>query len=104
DQLNHALQTKQSFSSTFHHLTHHTVDDLWSQYKDYPAITLLPEQLYKTVTSRKPIYQSSFHVQNSHAGTFFPIIASGLYMSNFAMQADMTIVQGNGGGFIFRFN
>ncbi|HEY4032611.1 MAG TPA: NB-ARC domain-containing protein, partial [Ktedonobacteraceae bacterium] len=104
DQLNHALQTKQPFSSIFHRLTHHTVDELWSQYKGYPVITLLPDQLYKTVTSRKPIYQSSFRVQNSTSGTYSLAFASGLYLSNFAMQADMTIVHGSGGGFIFRMN
>src|SRR5437588_12184082 len=38
DQLNHALQTKQPFLSTFQRLTHHTVDELWNQYKGYPVI------------------------------------------------------------------
>jgi len=104
DQLNHALQTKQPFASTFHRLTHHTVDELWNKYKGYPVITLLPDQLYKTVTSRKPIYQSSFRVQDSTSGTYSFVLASGLYLSNFAMQADMTIIHGNGGGFIFRMN
>ena len=36
DQLNHALQTRQPFSAVFHRLTHHTVDQLWSQYKKQP--------------------------------------------------------------------
>src|SRR6476619_3076591 len=59
DQLNHALQTRQSFSAIFHRLTHHTVDDFWSRYQKDPAITLTPDQLYKTVTSRKPLYRSA---------------------------------------------
>ncbi|HEX3642664.1 MAG TPA: NB-ARC domain-containing protein [Ktedonobacteraceae bacterium] len=105
DQINHALQTKQSFASAFHRLTHHTVDELWNQYMGYPVIMLLPEQLYKTVTSRKPLYQSSLlSVQNSTSGTFNPSPIPDLYLSNFAIQADMTIVHGGGGGFVFRFN
>src|SRR5205807_8154903 len=59
DQLNHALQTRQSFPVVFQRLTSHTVDKLWSQYKAYSGITLTPPQLDKTVTSRKPLYQSS---------------------------------------------
>ena len=105
DQLNHALQTKQSFSSAFHRLTHHTVDELWNQYTGYPVIMLLPDQLYKTVTSRKPLYQSSlFTVQDSTVGTYNPSPIPDLYLSNFAIQVDMTIVHGAGGGLIFRFN
>jgi hypothetical protein len=66
---------------------------------------LLPEQLYKTVTSRKPLYQSSFlSVQNSTPKTYDPSPIADLYLSNFAIQADMTIVHGAGGGFILRFN
>ncbi len=101
DQLNHALQTKQSFFSTFYHLTHHTVDELWSQYTGYPAITLLPDQLYKTVTSRKPIYQSSFHVQAQLNTEGFDN-AQGLSLSNFTIQTDITIAHGDAAGFFFR--
>jgi len=105
DQLNHALQTRQSFSSAFHRLTHHTVDELWNQYTGYPVIMLLPEQLYKTVTSRKPVYQSSLlSVQASGLNTFNISPIPYLYLSNFAIQADMTIVHGGGGGFAFRIS
>ena len=38
DQLNHALQKGQTFSAIFHRLTHHTVDQLWSQYQHHPNI------------------------------------------------------------------
>jgi len=103
DQLNHALQTRQSFSSAFHRLTHHTVDELWSQYTGYPVITLLPEQLYKTVTNRKPIfYQSSFHEQAPRPNTQEYSYAQGLYLSNFTIQADITIVHGSEAGIFFR--
>lgn len=104
DQLNHALQTRQPFSSTFQTLTHHTVDELWNQFQGYPVITLLPDQLYKTVMSRKPFYQFSMHAQDSTANTFKPSYVPGLNISNFAMQADMTITAGAGGGFVFRAN
>jgi len=96
DQLNHAIQTKQSFLDIFRHLTHHTVNELWSQYQAHPGIMQTPEQLYKTFTSRKPLYQSSFRllalhpVGNSSVDKHLPR----LYLSNFAMQADMTIVHG----------
>jgi len=104
DQLNHALQTKQSFSDTFRRLTHHTMGELWNQYKAQPDITPTPQQLYQTVTSRKPLYQSFFHVASSQAHMLEFAYAQGLYLSNFAMQADMTIVSGDGGGFIFRYD
>ena len=103
DQLNHALQTKQSFSDTFHRLTHQTVDDLWSQYQAHPDISQTPEQLYKTFTSRKPLYQlSSYRLQVSNPGSFSWFTIPGFSVSNFAMQADLTFVSGDGGGFIFR--
>jgi len=96
---------RQSFSSAFHRLTHHTVDELWNQYTGYPVIMLLPEQLYKTVTSRKPVYQSSLlSVQASGLNTFNISPIPYLYLSNFAIQADMTIVHGGGGGFAFRIS
>jgi len=103
DQLNHALQTKQSFSDTFRHLTHQTVDDLWSQYQAHPDISQTPEQLYKTFTSRKPLYQlSSYRLQALNPGTWNWFIIPGFSVSNFAMQANLTSVSGDGGGFIFR--
>jgi len=105
DQLNHALQTKQSFSDTFRRLTHQTVDGLWRQYQAHPAISQTPEQLYKTVTSRKPLYyqQSPLDVQCSRQGRVRYEFLPGLFMSNFAVQANMTFVKGEGGGgFIFR--
>ena len=105
DQLNHALQTRQSFSAVFHRLTHQTVDELWSQYQKDPDITLTPGQLYKTVTSRKPIYQSSsLSVQASQPITMGLEGLEGVSVSNFAIQADMTILSGDGGGFAFRWN
>jgi hypothetical protein len=104
DQLNHALQRGQTFSAVFNHLTHHTVDELWSQYQHLPNIIQTPEQLYKTVTSRKPFYRrSSFDLQVSHPGWRLFIIP-GLSVSNFAIQADMTIIHGDVGGLIFRWN
>ncbi len=103
DQLNHALQRGESFSTAFQRFTDQTVDELWSQYQANPAITLTPEQLYKTVISRKPLYyQSSLRVQLASPNTFTWVWTRGLYLSNFAIQADMTIVHGDGGGFIFR--
>lgn len=102
DQLNHALQTKINFSNVFHQLTHHSVDALWNQYKSYPVITLLPDRLYKTATSRKPVYQSSFHVQAPKGRSEYSYIQR-FSPSNFTMQAEITIVHGNGGaGFFFR--
>src|SRR5258708_6812653 len=38
DQLNRAIQTKQSFPTIFQRLTGGTVDDLWNKYKDNPDI------------------------------------------------------------------
>jgi len=103
DQLNHALQTKRSFSSAFQRLTHESVDDLWNQYKNQPDIALSPQQLYKTVTSRKPLYSQSFwYVLASKWHTTQSVFVPGLSMSNFAMQADMAITSGNEGGIIFR--
>jgi len=105
DQLNHALQTQQSFPAAFQRLTHHTVDELWKQYKAHPSIALTPQQLYKTVTSRKPIYYqpSPADVQCAWIGGLHFEPLQGIYMSNFAVQADMTFVKGEGGGgFSFR--
>jgi transcriptional regulator with XRE-family HTH domain len=105
DQLNHAIQIQQSFPTVFQHLTHHTVDELWRQYKAHPNITLTPQQIYKIVTSRKPIYyqQSPADVQCAWLGGLHFEFLQGIYMSNFAVQADMTFVKGDGGGgFIFR--
>ena len=103
DQLNHALQTGQPFSDTFQHLTHETVNDLWSQYQAHPDITLAPEQLYQTITSRKPLYQSpSMRVQWSRPHSYTKVPVQGLYLSNFAVQTNMTIIHGDGGGFVFR--
>jgi hypothetical protein len=106
DQLNHAVQTRQSFSAVFHRLTHHTVDELWSQYQKDPTITLTPDQLYKTVTSRKPLYRSaSFFIQASQLRTKgLSAHLGGLALSNFAIQVDMTILAGDMGGIIFRNN
>jgi hypothetical protein len=103
DQLNYALQTRQSFSAAFYRLTHHTVDDLWNQYKKQPDITLTPQQLYKAATSRKPLYQSSFRLKWSDPQCF--AYAQDLYLSNLTMQADITMVSGSsdaGAGFFFR--
>src|SRR6266705_6628284 len=70
-----------------------------------PDITLTPEQLYKTVTSRKPIYQSSsLSAQASQPITMGLEGLKGVSVSNFAIQADMTILSGDGGGFAFRRN
>ena len=103
DQLNHALQTRQSFSSVFQDLTHSSMDELWSQYTNQPDITLSPQQLYKTVTSRKPLYaQSAWYILASKWHTTPSVFVPGLSMSNFAIQADMNIIKGNEGGFIFR--
>ncbi|HEY4032925.1 MAG TPA: basic secretory protein-like protein [Ktedonobacteraceae bacterium] len=104
DQLNHALQTRQSFSDTFNHLTQQKIDNLWSQYQAHPDITLTPEQLYKTVISRKPVYQASLlRVRITRWHTFEPIFVPKLSMSNFAMQADMIVDSGNSvAGFVFR--
>ena len=106
DQLNHALQTRQSFSAVIQRLTHHTMDEQWNQYQKDPDITLTPDQLYRTVTSRKPLYRSaSFSIQTSQPRTIALSDDLGrLFLSNFAIQADMTILSGDGGGFIFRNN
>jgi len=102
DQLHHALQTKQSFSAVFDRLTHHTVDELWRAYQAQPSITLTPQQLYKTATSRKPLYQSSFHFHLSTSRDPNSALAQGLFLSNFAIQADITVASGDAAGFFFR--
>ncbi|HWS83624.1 MAG TPA: NB-ARC domain-containing protein, partial [Ktedonobacteraceae bacterium] len=102
DQLNHALQTGQPLSGTFQRLTHQTVDGFWREYQAHPDIVLTPEQFYRTVTSRKPLYQSSLFVQWSQPHSYTQVPAQGFYVSNFAVQTNMTIIQGDGGGFIFR--
>ncbi|HEY4036931.1 MAG TPA: helix-turn-helix domain-containing protein [Ktedonobacteraceae bacterium] len=105
DQLNHALQKGQTVSAIFDSLTHHTVNELWSQYQHHPNITQTPEQLYKTITSRKPLYKlSSFNLQVSQPRSWQLHIIPGLFVSNFAIQADITIVHGDGAGFIFRWD
>jgi hypothetical protein len=38
----------------------------------------------------------------SQPNSFIMVPAQGLYLSNFAVQANMTIIHGDGGGFIFR--
>lgn len=104
DQLNHALQRGFPFSDTFHRLTHHTVNQLWNQYIQQPDITLNPQQLYTIATSGKPLYQSSFRLRWSPD---FYTYAQGLYLSNFAIQANVTVASGStdiGGGFFFRNN
>jgi len=104
DQLHHALQKGQSFSTVFQSLTHNTVDRLWNQYQAYPDITPTPQQRYTIAISRKPLLQSSFHLlQNAYPDTALWDYAQGLYLSNFVMQADITIVTGDSGaGFFFR--
>jgi transcriptional regulator with XRE-family HTH domain len=105
DQLNHALQAGQTFSTVFHHVTHHSVDQLWERYHSDPKLSLTPEQLYTSVTSRKPLSQiSTFSLQVSQPRTFVFYTIPGIFVSNFALQADITTIQGDGGGFIFRWN
>jgi transcriptional regulator with XRE-family HTH domain len=102
DQLNHALQTGQPLSGAFQRLTHQTVDRLWREYQAHPDIMLTPEQFYRTVTSRKPLYQSSVRVQWSRSHSYTQVPAQGVYVSNFAVQTNITIIHGDGGGFVFR--
>lgn len=107
DQLNHALQKQQSFPTAFQNLTHSTLDQSWSQYKAHPNITLTPQQIYKIVTSRKPLYYQPApeDVLCPWLGGLHFEFLQGLSMSNFAVQADMTFVQGDGGGgFVFRLD
>jgi len=99
DQLHHALQRGLSFSIALRYLSNETVDDLWSQYQAQPDITPTPQQRYTIATSRKPLYQSSFYLQTTVEGD-----TQGLYLSNFVMQADISIVIGNDAGFFFRTN
>ena len=81
------------------------MDQFWWRYQSQPDISLTPEQLYTTVTSRKPLYQiSSFNLQVSQPRTFAFYTIPGLLVSNFALQADITTIRGDGGGFIFRWN
>jgi hypothetical protein len=102
DQLNHALQRRESFSTVLGRLTHDTVDHLWSQYQAQPAITPTPEQRYQMATSGKPLYRAS---SLELRGQFYYRYAAGLSLSNFAMQADITILSGDpAAGFFFRDN
>jgi hypothetical protein len=82
------------------------VDELWSQYQKDPAITLTPDQLFKTVTSRKPLYRSASLSLQALKPRIMALSddLGGLSLSNFAIQADMTILSGDGEGIVFRNN
>lgn len=103
NQLNHALQRGQSFSAAWHSLTHATVDELWKRYQSQPDVTVTPQQLYALAISGKPLSQSSHQLQGLYNYTY----AQNLYLSNFAIQADITITTGSsdaGAGFFIRNN
>jgi len=104
DQIHYALQRGQSFSTVLFRLTHQTVDHLWSLYQAHPDITPTPQQRYSMATSTKPLFQSSWDIQCLSSGVFILDPISGLFISNFTMQADITVVKGDGGGFFFRDN
>ena len=90
--------------------------------------TLTPQELYTRITSSKPAISdpldsinhslfvslsnptsscgftgSAYHASAS-AGFIGPCLAPAVSVSNFAFQAQMTIIKGNAGGLIFRLN
>jgi len=88
---------------------------------------LTPQELYTRITSQKPAISdpldsinhslfvslsnpsrcgftgSAYHASAS-AGFISPCLAPAVSVSNFAFQAQMTIIKGNAGGLIFRLN
>ncbi|GHO94077.1 hypothetical protein KSF_041250 [Reticulibacter mediterranei] len=132
DRLNRILQANKYTPASFVQLTGQTLDQLWAEYQnDHGNVFTLqnktPEQIYRSVTTLVPDLTAQFTttdteqwqtIQGNHAScgyqeasytinvratnTFLPCASNTLVGHNFAYQADMTIIKGNGGGLIGR--
>src|SRR6266700_1152028 len=132
DRLNRILQANTYTPTVFVQLTGKTLDQLWAQYQASGGNVFTiqhksPQQIYQSVMALTPalttpitrtdaanwqIYQgshsrcgfqgSSYNASDATTNTFLP--CSGLHTAghNFAYQADMTILRGDGGGIIGR--